>query len=319
MVRQGFRHEAMLYRGEDGFLDGTLPFIREGLTNDEAVLVAVSARKAGLLTARLDGAADRVAFLDMAPLGRNPARIIPAWSEFVAENAARGRPFRGIGEPVWPARTAAELDECRRHEALLNVAFDDGPAWRLLCPYDVAALPADAVGVAYLTHPQVCQDGSAHASDAYARGADQLAGTLPPPPADREELSFTAETLREVRKLVERAARSAGMDPLRSEDLVLAVSEIATNSIRYGSGGGRFGLWRADGALVCEVADAGQIEDQLVGRRTPSACRPTQRGLWLVNQVCDLTQIRSSPRGTTVRVHMAVSRPSSRGLPQAGW
>jgi hypothetical protein len=31
------------------------------------------------------------------------------------------------------------------------------------------------------------------------------------------------------------------------------------------------------------------------------------RGLWLVNQLCDLVQIRSGPSGTTIRVHMATA------------
>ena len=30
----------------------------------------------------------------------------------------------------------------------------------------------------------------------------------------------------------------------------------------------------------------------------------TGRGLWLANQLCNLVQIRSSPEGTTVRLHM---------------
>ena len=37
-------------------------------------------------------------------LGANPARIIPAWQEFVAEHAAPGRRVRGIGEPIWAGR-----------------------------------------------------------------------------------------------------------------------------------------------------------------------------------------------------------------------
>jgi hypothetical protein len=28
------------------------------------------------------------------------------------------------------------------------------------------------------------------------------------------------------------------------------------------------------------------------------------RGLWMVNQMCDLVQLRSSPGGTLVRIHL---------------
>ena len=35
-----FEHEALFYRGEDDFLAGLLPFVREGLDLDEVVIVA---------------------------------------------------------------------------------------------------------------------------------------------------------------------------------------------------------------------------------------------------------------------------------------
>ena len=120
-----FRHEALLYDGEVGFLTGTLPFIRAGVAAGEPVLVVVSAARIGLLRSALGGNADRVAFADMADVGANPARIIRA---------------RGIGEPIWAGRSPAELVECQRHETLLNLAFAGVPAFWLLCPYDCEAL-----------------------------------------------------------------------------------------------------------------------------------------------------------------------------------
>ncbi|MBA3233977.1 MAG: MEDS domain-containing protein [Propionibacteriales bacterium] len=62
---------------------------------------------------------------------------------------------RGIGEPVWPGRTAAELVEAQCHEALLNVAFADSGRWDLLCPYDIQALPDDVIAEALRSHPHV--------------------------------------------------------------------------------------------------------------------------------------------------------------------
>ncbi len=60
----------------------------------------------------------------MAELGRNPAKIIPAWQKFLDTDAADSRPARGVGEPIWAGRGADELIECQVHEALLNVAVD---------------------------------------------------------------------------------------------------------------------------------------------------------------------------------------------------
>ena len=42
----------------------------------------------------------------------------------------------------------------------------------------------------------------------------------------------------------------------------------------------------------------------LAGRVLPSIHLPGGRGLRIANQLCDLVQIRSTPEGTTVRLHM---------------
>ena len=41
----GFRHEALLYAGDDGFVDGTLPWLRDAVAAQEPTLVVVSAAK----------------------------------------------------------------------------------------------------------------------------------------------------------------------------------------------------------------------------------------------------------------------------------
>src|ERR1700729_1357628 len=120
LVKDSFRHEALFYNGDDGFLRGTVPFVTEGLQAGEPVLVAVRDERAQLLKHALGGDAARVRFVDMESLGRNPARIIPAWREFLAEHAEGEAPVRGIGEPAWPGRSEAELVEGGGHEALLN-------------------------------------------------------------------------------------------------------------------------------------------------------------------------------------------------------
>jgi hypothetical protein len=113
-------------------------------------------------------------FADMALVGRNPARIIPAWQRFVERAQARGRPFRGIGEPISARRTADELAECHRHESLLNAAFSSSGPWRLLCPYDLVSLPAEVIEEAESHHPFVF-DGERHSpSVSYLREFDMF-------------------------------------------------------------------------------------------------------------------------------------------------
>jgi len=65
----------------------------------------------------------------------------------------------------------------------------------------------------------------------------------------------------------------------------------------------RQGLRRA-GEVVGEVVGSGRIEDPLAGRRRPAASAVCGRGLWMVNQLCDLVELRSGPSRTTLRMHM---------------
>jgi anti-sigma regulatory factor (Ser/Thr protein kinase) len=302
-----FRHETLLYRGPQGFLEGTLPFIRGALAAEEPVLVAVEPEKIELLKLALGADADRVGFTDMRLLGHNPARMIPAWHRFLEDNASENRPVRGIGEPIWPGRTAAELTECQRHETLLALAFAAGRAWSLLCPYDLDRLDRHVIEAARHSHPFITEDGVSRASDSCAHEdalAAPFAGTLPPPPASARELAFTGQELSAVRgRLTEWASRfELGCE--RTEHLVLAVTELTSNSVRHGGGCGTLRMWREDQALLVEVRDAGHIDEPLVGRTRPGLEQPAGRGLWLVNHLCDLVQIRSAPGGSAVRVHM---------------
>ncbi len=120
-TRSAFRHEALLYRGEQDFLDTAVPFLQGAVDAGEAALVVVGSERIAALKERLPDAP--VMYADMADVGANPGRIIPAWTRFVAEH---GTPSRGIGEPIWPGRPALELEECQLHESLLNVALRGG-------------------------------------------------------------------------------------------------------------------------------------------------------------------------------------------------
>ena len=300
-----FHHEALLYDSSTSFLAQTVPYIREGLDRREPVMVAVDAGKIGRLRERLGAdAAERVRFEDMTELGRNPGRIIPAWYEFLDEHGP-GRPVRGIGEPVWAGRSRDELIECQLHEALLNLAVDpDTPLW-LRCPYDVSALDGDVLAEAERSHPVLVEEANYTGSTLYGgihHASQAFDHELAQPTVAVAELVFDASGLPAVRDVVTDRATLLDIDRDKASDLALAVHELATNSLRHGGGRGVLRVWQEPDALVCEVHDAGLVEDPLVGRRTPSPRQEGGRGVWMANQLCDLVQMRSSETGTTVRL-----------------
>ncbi|QNE17744.1 sensor histidine kinase [Kribbella qitaiheensis] len=291
-VLAGFLHDAFVYRGDDEFLLHTASFVHDGVTNDEAVLVALPPAGIANLRSALGSAADQVTFIDITSAGRNPARIIPLWRNLLDQHP--GRPVRGIGEPAYPGRSEAEFEEATFHEALLNVAFEhDGP-FRLRCPYDVSmAGPAVAA-----THPPSFSRSSAE---------ETFRTALPGVPAYAERLEFGLAELTAVRHWFTTRARLRGLSGSRLDDVALALQEICTNSIRFGGGRGTLSLWSEDGGLVLEVADRGRIDDLLIGRVLPPVEGFGGRGVWLANQLCDLVQIRSGAGFTQVRLH---ARPS---------
>lgn len=304
-----FAHDALFYAGTPDFVDRTSAFIRDSIADREPILVVVGAEKIELLRDELGGDSDGVRFADMAQVGRNPARIIPAWREFVAEQTASMRRFRGIGEPIWASRSATEIVECERHEALLNLAFAGTPAWWMVCPYDTRSLAPPVLEEAKRNHPYLVDGAERRVSPTY-RGLEAVAepfeDPLPEPPGAFREYAFgpDAQNLSAARLRVADAAAEFGLEPTRRDDLILIVNEVVTNSVRHGGGSGTLRLWEEGSSLICEVSDTGHIEDPLVGRGKPPADRGSGFGLWLANQLCDLVQIRSSSTGSVVRLHV---------------
>ena len=303
----GFRHEALLYAGEADFLGATAGFVSDGVAADERVLVVLNRRKIDLLRERLGSAAQHVEFADMQEVGSNPARIIPAWHAFLERHVSDGRPVRGVGEPIWAERSPAELVECQRHESLLNVAFNRlWPFW-LLCPYDVSALAPEVLHEAHRSHPYLEHDGVHRASRHHAAekmADDHLGDPLPPPPVGAVTVAFTASNLRELRRALPAALGSSSLGEDRLSDLVLAVTELTTNSVRHGGGVGVVQAWTEHDRAVVQVADGGRLRDPLAGRREPDPGAMNGRGLWLVNQLCDLVQVRADDEHLVVRVHV---------------
>jgi anti-sigma regulatory factor (Ser/Thr protein kinase) len=124
------------------------------------------------------------------------------------------------------------------------------------------------------------------------------------PPDGSEVLRYRANLSR-VREFTGAWAHRAGLPPRQVNDLVIAVSELAANTLTHTNGPGTLTLWATDEEVICQVQDQGQITDPLVGSIRPAPDAPGGgRGLWVVNQICDRVEIQTGPAGTTVRLHM---------------
>jgi len=150
--------------------------------------------------------------------------------------------------------------------------------------------------------------GAPAANEALARPPIARPGDDEPwPPPAREPVSYHYTTdLAAIRAIAHEHAVKAGLSEARAIDLVLAVSEVAANTVRHAKSPGSLQIWHDAHEIVCQLHDEGKITDPLAGRRAPSLDANGGHGLWIVNEVCDQVDLRSDETGTTIRLHMTL-------------
>ena len=292
-----------MWRDPDDFTVTMVEFVVEGIDEHEPVMVALTPEHMGWVQRRLGTAAGaQVEFVDMAELGRNPARIIPAWRRFVDRQPEPGQPVRGIGEPIWPERHPQELLECQLHEAMLNIAINpDTPLW-LICPYDTGMLSAAVVEEAHRSHPVLTETGSWRGSPLYAGRSHVdtlLAGNLQTAPAEVHQAVLTRDNAHQILSYIKLELFVAGLPLDQSAQLAAATEQLALGSLRRGATQATISIWSDPDAWICEVVDDKPVADPLIGR---GIAPDEHEGLWQANQVCDLVQLRSGSTETTVRI-----------------
>ncbi|HEX8343122.1 MAG TPA: sensor histidine kinase [Actinoplanes sp.] len=303
-----FDHSAFLYDSDAAYTSTLVTFIRDGLARDESVAVATDHGRIAMLCDALGDDAAAVRFLADDEWYVRPVRTIAGWARMLAASAARGRPSTRL---VGQVRFGPEEQHTGwvRCESALNRAL---ARWNghLMCPYDLRELPSHLIEAAARTHPLIC-DGGWSASDRYEAPERLLADVVEPPypvtgdPVVRVPVADTVAGLRE--KVRHRAEAERWLSPERLDDLVLAVSEVATNCVRHGGGHGELKVWLNTEAVVCEVTDRGTTPpDPLAGYLPPPPGAVGGMGLWLVHQVCDALAIHAS--GGLTRARFAVRR-----------
>ena len=294
------RHEALPYRGHDDFVASSVSVLRDGLDRDERPMFLASQAKIADVRDALGSDVEDVVLVATDEHGRNPSRIMTMLDNF--RSTGDGRRALGVNETVLPGLAPPALQEAQLAESLLNSPTLTAWAMSIICLYGVDALNDDCGREMRRAHPVIRGESSENADYRPDRFADLYALEVPPPPEDGVQLRVAGPTLGEMRALVQAEAARYGLREDRADDLVLAVNEIVTNSVRHGGGRCVLTMWFDRGAAMCDVRDRGYIRDPLVGRLAPSPDVASGRGLWLANHLCDLLQIRSSPAGTVVRL-----------------
>jgi anti-sigma regulatory factor (Ser/Thr protein kinase) len=120
---------------------------------------------------------------------------------------------------------------------------------------------------------------------------------------------FTADDLYRVRAEVAAHASQMGASEAQVERLLIVASELATNAVRHGGGGGRLQLWLAHDRLFCRVSDEGPgIPDPQRGHERPAPTAIGGRGLWLCRQFSDSLDIARTGGRTVITTMIELDR-----------
>lgn len=144
-------------------------------------------------------------------------------------------------------------------------------------------------------------------------GSGLRPGEKDPPIAATAGMRFGIDDLRQVRLVTAQWAEQAGMPPEQADGFVIAVNEIATNAVRYGSLAARL-LLRIAGQDMAEAEIHDDGRWTTVSPAAPAAEERGGMGLPLARRVCDAVEIRVGDDGTTVILRIRLhARRRARG------
>ena len=241
--------------------------------------------------------------------GRSPWRTLGLYKRWLS-GIAQGAQVRVLGEQMWLARSrrsSASGSDTRRSPTSRSAA----PRTKVVCTYDATQLPESdlracvrhASGGRYsdmLTESKTFTDP--------AQPSPAALDSAPLEPWNGARVEAELEDLRDLRILLVGEASRTGLDTERTEDLAVAVNEVATNALKHAGGRGRVRIWTETAQVICEVSDSGPgFSDPFIGHVPPANRDAPGWGLWTSRQLCDLVQLRSGDDGTVVRLHMSVA------------
>jgi anti-sigma regulatory factor (Ser/Thr protein kinase) len=124
---------------------------------------------------------------------------------------------------------------------------------------------------------------------------------------DLGPLVFTLDQLAQVRGAVQ--GMLTGLDRERAADVVLAVHEVAVNSVVHGTGAGVLRAWDDGDELIFQIENR-LDQDTAPAIQAPTSHRLSGRGLWLASHLVDDLAIEVTADNAIVRLHLASTRPT---------
>lgn len=295
-------HRAFTYDRPSRFISTTANFLRKGVAQGERILVVVDQKKAGWIRDGLGSDASGIEFVNFEHSCNPQAAVTRLLLDFLPERVNGRTGARVVLERPTEGLTEPEFRDYLRMEAAANIVYLPYQV-SLLCPYD-AAMGPELIDLCRQVHPELLEPNGAVQNGRYTdpdRFIRRQTGAVPVPPGAAGLALEKVEDLAGARRFTRSEARSAGLSATRAEDIALAVNELASNALLYGSAPRRLSVFVHHGVLVCDIHDGGVGPDPLLAYLPPRLDRPGGRGLWISHLTCDALEFRSDGDGAHVQ------------------
>lgn len=297
---RGLVHHGLVHPPSADLAAVFAPLIAERLARQEPVLAVLPPATAARLRDRLP-TLPGLHTIDSGSFYRHPGRVLGHYLSWTTDTS-RGQPATIVAAPDPGGDNAHRAALWMHIEALTNQALAACDL-TLVCAYSENSATATAVRQA---HPSLL-NGDVIPNPDHLSIDDFLARYPLPRPADLGPPEITRifdhpRQLAELRRIVDARAVHAQLPTTRRQDLVLAVTEVATNALQYGIPPAAVCLWTTSTSVITQITDNGRFSQPLAGLLPPPGNQRRASGLWMARQLCDELYLWPDP--TTLRLHM---------------
>lgn len=312
-------HAVGFYGSDREFLEMSVPFCEAGIAAGEPTVVGVFPRQAELLRSAL-AEPDKLLFASHDQQYPNPPAALEGLRTAWRDHTGGSTPFRIVGE-LSPSG-GLDRDSWVRYEAAVNHELSDIPL-RALCLFDTDGLAAGVRQELERVHPVIVTAEDGHQPNPLYQPpstfmANRLQVVSDPLEARPVAVDLADPSVRAVRRAVTDLTETMELASGNADNLVLAVSEVATNALVHGEPPVSVRGWGVPGRVTVRVADAGPgPDDPLAGLRAASSeDEGGGFGLWIAHQLCPEIAMAATEDGFVVRLAIGAvysDRPAAQG------
>ncbi len=314
--RDGFVHTALIIDSDDTVRSALIPVVRDALDRQLPVFMVVSDHIERVVRAELGTLGDALEWGEPSAFYPRMGFAYEGFRRYLAAQHAAGRRVHVIAEPnvtndTGPASPVDRVSAYLAYEAMCNEAYAPYGC-PVTCLWDSRRHPGLIIDGVRRVHGHELTAAGLTPNGGYRTPQEYLAGItdipLPSPPAqvDLHLRLVDADGLRPMRTALGAWAQRCGFAQTATADIILAVTEVATNGLVHGAPPVQIRAWRQNGTLIVQADDSrGRELSPLVGYRRPSSTTAEGgRGMWLARQLADTVTVHTLPgRTTSVRLH----------------